>query len=99
MMFRLARLAVPFRPLLIAAGMLAAAGPASAQTPLTLVQYATGFDNPVGMVQDPVDVAVQYVVEQKGVIRVVRNGTVLPENFLDISGDSGPVRFANDERG
>ena len=100
MMFRLARLAIPFRPLLIAAGMLAAAaGPAFAQTPLTLVQYATGFDNPVGMVQDPVDPTVQYVVEQKGVIRVVRNGTVLTQNFLDISGASGPVRFENDERG
>jgi glucose/arabinose dehydrogenase len=98
MMFRLARLAIPFRPLLIATSMLAAAAsPALAQ--LTLQQYATGFDNPVGMVQDPVDPTVQYVVEQKGVIRVVQNGTVLPTNFLDISGDSGPVRFANDERG
>jgi glucose/arabinose dehydrogenase len=97
MMFRLARLAIPCRSLLIAAGMLAAAaGPAFAQ--LTLVQYATGLDNPVGMVQDPVDPAVQYVVEQKGTIRVVRNGTVLAQNFLDISGDSGPVRFEG-ERG
>jgi glucose/arabinose dehydrogenase len=74
----------------------AAAGPALAQ--LSLVQYATGFDDPVGMVQDPVDASVQYVLEQKGVIRVVRNGTVLPDNFLDISGDSGPVRFGG-ERG
>jgi glucose/arabinose dehydrogenase len=76
-----------------------AAAPALAQ--LTLTQYATGFDLPVGMVQDPVDPAVQYVVEQKGVIRVVRNGTVLAQNFLDISGASGPVRFADppDERG
>jgi glucose/arabinose dehydrogenase len=74
----------------------AAAGPALAQ--LSLVPYATGFDDPVGMVQDPVDATVQYVVEQKGVIRVVRNGTVLPDNFLDISGDSGPVRFGG-ERG
>src|SRR5688500_2236068 len=93
MMFRLARLAT-------VAGMLAgAATPALAQ--LTLTQYATGFDLPVGMVQDPVDPAVQYVVEQKGVIRVVRNGTVLAQNFLDISGASGPVRFATppDERG
>jgi glucose/arabinose dehydrogenase len=99
MMFRLARLVISFRPLLIAAGLLAAAGPAFAQTPLTLVQHATGFDNPVGMVQDPVDPTVQYVVEQRGVIRVVRNGTVLTQNFLDISGASGPVRFENDERG
>ena len=77
----------------------AAAGPALAQSQLTLVQYATGFDAPVGMVQDPVDPTTQYVVEQKGVIRVVRNGVVQPQNFLDISGASGPVRFENDERG
>jgi glucose/arabinose dehydrogenase len=98
MMFDSARLAQCFRSSLIASVMLAgAAGPALAQ--LTLVPYASGFDKPVGMVQDPVDPTVQYVVEQKGVIRVVRNGTVLPDNFLDISGASGPVRFADDERG
>ena len=66
MMFRLARFALPARSLLIAAGMLAAAaGPALAQSQLTLVQYATGFDAPVGMVQDPVDPATQYVVERQ----------------------------------
>jgi glucose/arabinose dehydrogenase len=97
MMSRLARLALLSRPLLITTVMLAGAAPALAQ--LTLVPYATGFDAPVGMVQDPVDPTVQYVVEQKGVIRVVRNGAVLPDNFLDISGPTGPVRFENDERG
>jgi glucose/arabinose dehydrogenase len=35
-------------------------------------------------VQDPRDRNVQYVVEQAGRIRAVRNGTVLPADFLDI---------------
>ena len=36
-----------------------------------------GFASPVAFVQDPTDRAVQFVVEQGGRIRVVRNGTVL----------------------
>ena len=39
----------------------------------------------MGFVQDPTDRDVQYVVEQGGRIRVVRNGVVLPTDFLDLS--------------
>ena len=47
--------------------------------------YAMGFAAPVAFVQDPTDPAVQFVVEQGGHIRVVRNGVVLPTDFLDLS--------------
>jgi glucose/arabinose dehydrogenase len=46
--------------------------------------YAAGFTAPIAFVQDPMDPAVQYVVEQAGRIRTVRSGTVLSPDFLDI---------------
>jgi glucose/arabinose dehydrogenase len=67
------------------AAMLVLAGVGRAQTPLRSRVYASGFTLPVGFVQDPTDRDVQYVVEQGGRIRVVRNGVVLPTDFLDLS--------------
>src|SRR5947208_1620228 len=46
---------------------------------------ASGFAAPVAFVQDPTDRAVQFVVQQGGRIRVVRSGTVLPADFIDLS--------------
>src|SRR5215210_1964423 len=47
--------------------------------------YASGFSAPVAIVQDPTDRNVQFVVEQGGRVRVVRDGTVLPTDFLDLT--------------
>jgi glucose/arabinose dehydrogenase len=47
--------------------------------------YASGFQTPVAFVQDPTDRSVQFVVQQTGRIRVVRNGTVLGTDFLDLT--------------
>lgn len=52
---------------------------------LRLRQQASGFTSPVAFVQDPVDRAAQFVVQQNGHIRVVRGATVLPSDFLDLS--------------
>jgi glucose/arabinose dehydrogenase len=60
------------------------AGNARAQ--LKTVVYATGFSSPVTMVQDPTDRTVQFVVEQGGRIRVIRSGSVLPTDFLNLTG-------------
>jgi glucose/arabinose dehydrogenase len=46
---------------------------------------ASGFTLPVAVVQDPLDRTIQFVVEQGGRIRVVRSGSVLPTDFLDLS--------------
>ena len=46
--------------------------------------YASGFSAPVAFVQDPLDRSVQFVLEQSGRIRVVRSGTVLPTDLLDL---------------
>jgi glucose/arabinose dehydrogenase len=58
--------------------------PLVAQTPLRLRVVASGFTRPLDVVQDPGDRSVQYVVEQGGVIRVLRDGVVLDTNFLDL---------------
>ncbi len=47
---------------------------------------ASGFANPVAFVQDPVDRNIQFVVQQNGRIRVVRSGTLLAADFLDVGG-------------
>lgn len=57
--------------------------------------HASGFTTPVAFVQDPADRAVQFVVQQNGHIRVVRDGVVLPADFLDLSRDT----LAGGERG
>ena len=57
-----------------------------AQGQLRAQPYASGFSAPVAFVQDPLDRSVQFVVEQGGRIRVVRDGTVLPNDFLDLRG-------------
>src|SRR5262245_3546899 len=73
------------RVVTVVATMLVVATVGHAQTPLRSRVYASGFMLPVGFVQDPTDRDVQYVVEQGGRLRVVRNGTVLPTDFLDLS--------------
>jgi glucose/arabinose dehydrogenase len=55
-----------------------------AQTGIRAVPYASGFANPLAIVQDPTNATVQFVVEQGGRIRVVRAGEVLPADFLDL---------------
>src|SRR5262252_4850439 len=47
---------------------------------------ASGFTAPLAFVQDPTDRATQFVVQQDGHIRVLRGASVLPQDFLDVSG-------------
>jgi len=51
---------------------------------LRTIPYASGLSAPVAIVADPVNVDVQFVVEQGGRIRAVRDGAVLPVDFLDL---------------
>jgi glucose/arabinose dehydrogenase len=59
---------------------------ARAEAQLRLKTFASGFSAPVGMVQDPANLSVQFVVEQGGLVRVIQNGIVLTQPFLDVSG-------------
>ena len=46
----------------------------------------TGLSAPVAFVQDPGDASVQYVVQQGGLIRVVRGGVLQSTPFLNLTG-------------
>jgi glucose/arabinose dehydrogenase len=47
--------------------------------------YVSNLTLPLEFVQDPSDSSVQYVVQQLGRIRVIRNGALLATDFLDLS--------------
>lgn len=70
----------------MSAVVLLSSGVASAPPTLGLEAYTSGFTNPVAIVQDPTDPAVQFVVEQRGRIRTVVSGVVQPTDFLDLRG-------------
>lgn len=73
----------PVRRLALAAATLAAT--TQAQTPLTTELVADGFADPIALTQAPGDRERLFVVEQRGKIRVVEDGAVLPTPFLDIT--------------
>ena len=56
-----------------------------AHAQLRLRTQASGLTLPLALVQDPTDRATQFVVQQGGRIRVLRGGTVLPQDFIDLS--------------
>ena len=51
-------------------------------------KIADGFDKPIYAVSHPTDHKMIFVVEQKGVVRIVIDKTVLKLPFLDISDTS-----------
>jgi glucose/arabinose dehydrogenase len=65
--------------------LVVAAGGVAAQ-PLRAESYVSGLSMPLGFVQDPTRANTQFVVQQAGLIRVVRSGTLLAQPFLDLSG-------------
>ena len=69
-----------------------------AQGQLRARRYATGFSAPVAFVQDPLDRSVQFVVEQGGRIRVVREGTRAGERFPRFAGSDFGRRRARAAR-
>lgn len=64
-------------------GCLLAAHPAAGQ--LRATAAVQGLSQPLAFVQDPSDSTVQYVVEQGGRIRVIHAGSLVGEDFLNLS--------------
>ena len=64
--------------------LLTIAAPTAAQMRAEIL--VSGLTQPVGFVQDPSDPTVQYVVQQNGIIRAVRAGTLLATPFLNLAG-------------
>src|SRR5688500_7669087 len=70
-------------------------GASSADAQLASQLVVSGLALPVAVVQDPARPNVQFVVEQGGRIRVVRNGALEASDFLDIT----PLVLSGGERG
>jgi hypothetical protein len=58
-------------------------GVRDAEAQLSAVLVGSGFDEPVAIVPDP-SLPAAYVVERAGLIRVILDGVVQPEPFLDL---------------
>jgi glucose/arabinose dehydrogenase len=69
----------------MSAFVLLAIGAADAAAQLRTRVHVSGFTQPIAVVQDPTDATVQFVVEQRGRIRAVRNGSIEPIDFLDLT--------------
>ncbi|MEO8260258.1 MAG: PQQ-dependent sugar dehydrogenase [Acidobacteriota bacterium] len=61
--------------------------PSAATAQVRADVYVSGLAAPVAFVQDPSTASVQYIVEQGGRIRVVRNGVLQADSFLDLTAD------------
>lgn len=82
----------------VCAALLMPAVSASAQVKVKLEPFVTGINAPLAMVQPPGDSRL-FVVEQFGRIRVVEDGQVLAEPFLDIRNKIPKLYSDFDERG
>jgi glucose/arabinose dehydrogenase len=69
--------------------------PATALAQLRAEVVASGLTNPLGFIPDPALGGVFYIVEQRGLVRVVQNGQLLPTPFIDLRG----VVVSGGERG
>lgn len=81
---------------LVVAGFAFAVLPTLSTAQLNRQLFASGFQNPVAMIQDPTDNSRFFVVQQRGLIRIIENGVVLSSNFLNLS--SGTISVTG-ERG
>src|SRR3972149_906460 len=57
-----------------------------AQTPLTTTTVATGLSSPLFVTSPPGDTNRIFIVQQGGRIRIVKNDSLLPGNFLNLQG-------------
>ncbi len=71
--------------LTIAASAAGAAPAMAADPPLALQTFATGLTQPVFVTHAPQDPSSIYIVEQRGKVKVVRNGSVLPTPMVDVA--------------
>ena len=87
----------PLRWAVLSLVLFGAAVPAHAQ--LRTQPYVTGLSFPVGFIPDPTAPNRFFVVEQMGRIRVVVDGVLLAEDFLDITALVTPRTPIEAERG
>ncbi len=64
-------------------------------TPYRLVEVASGFSRPLDLTHAGDGSGRLFVVEQSGQIKIVQDGQVLPEPFLDVSDRISPEALGN----
>jgi len=84
--------------LLAAAALLLCTTTARAQVPIRLEPFVTGLNAPLAMVQPPGDERL-FVIEQWGKVRIIRDGELEPEPFLDVRNLIVALHPNFDERG
>jgi glucose/arabinose dehydrogenase len=63
-----------------------AADPPDSTIPVGLQEVASGLSFPLYLTAPPGDVSRLFIVEKGGAIRIVKDGTLLPGTFLDLTG-------------
>ena len=76
---------VPMLLLAACGGSSGPPGPGDTEPTLALREIATGLDFPLYLTAAPGDQTRLFVVEKTGKIRVIRNGTLVTQPFLDVS--------------
>src|SRR5260221_7713229 len=75
-----------FRTFVAAAVCVAVVLPASSVfAQLKATTYVSGLSRPVAFIQDPSDATIEYVVQQGGRIRLIKNGVLQATDFLDLT--------------
>ena len=92
-------LAMPIVLLGAAAPLLVLAQVPTGNVTVELVPVATGFVSPVTLTHAGDGSGRLFIVDQSGLIRVVKNGTLLPQPFLDLTDRIVEVNPGFDERG
>jgi glucose/arabinose dehydrogenase len=82
----------------IAAVSLAAAV-AAGQTPLTSELVVSGLTHPIWVGHAPGDASRLFIIEKRGLIRIVKDGVLLPTPFLDIDSIVGGGTTFSSEQG
>lgn len=72
---------------------------ASGKLQIKLIQVGKGFVSPIGMAAPDDGTNRLFIQEQQGKIKVIRNGAVLLEPFLDLSSKIGSLNPAYSEKG
>ncbi len=74
-------------------------GPPVDPTRVDLLPVAEGLVGPVGIVTPPDGSGREFVLDQPGVIRILRDGRLLPAPFLDVTSSVVKLDPSYDERG
>ncbi len=69
---------------LICIAVFVLAGPVSARAQIAGQAVVSGLSSPLAMAVDPLDPSTFFIVEQRGLVRVARNGELLSTPFLDL---------------